>query len=60
MLTLHEIMATDLVTVSPDMNLHELAEIFAARGISGAPAVPACGMHTSSAPAGPSARMYSG
>ena len=39
MLTLREIMTTDLVTVSPEMNLHELAEIFASKGISGAPVV---------------------
>ena len=39
MLTLRDIMTTDLVTVSPEMNLHELAEVFAARKISGAPVV---------------------
>ena len=39
MLTLREIMTTDLVTVSPEMNLHELAEIFASKRISGAPVV---------------------
>jgi CBS domain-containing protein len=39
MLTLHDIMTTDLVTVSPEMNLHELAEVFASRKISGAPVV---------------------
>ncbi len=39
MLTLNDIMTTDLVTVSPDMNLHELAEVFASKRISGAPVV---------------------
>ena len=39
MLTLSDIMTRDLVTVSPEMNLHELAEVFAAQGISGAPVV---------------------
>ena len=39
MLTLRDIMTTDLVTVSPEMNLHELAEVFASRKISGAPVV---------------------
>jgi CBS domain-containing protein len=39
MLTLREIMTTELVTVSPDMNLHELAEVFASKRISGAPVV---------------------
>lgn len=39
MLTLREIMTTDLVTVSPEMNLHELAEVFASKRISGAPVV---------------------
>jgi CBS domain-containing protein len=39
MLTLNDIMTTDLVTVSPEMNLHELAEVFASRKISGAPVV---------------------
>jgi len=39
MLTLHDIMTTDLVTVSPEMSLHELAEVFASRRISGAPVV---------------------
>jgi CBS domain-containing protein len=39
MLTLGDIMTTDLVTVSPEMNLHELAEVFTARKISGAPVV---------------------
>lgn len=39
MLTLNDIMTTDLVTVSPEMSLHELAEIFAAKRISGAPVV---------------------
>ena len=39
MLTIRDIMTTDLVTVSPEMNLHELAEVFASRKISGAPVV---------------------
>ncbi len=39
MLTLRDVMTTDLVTVSPQMSLHELAEVFASRKISGAPVV---------------------
>lgn len=39
MLMLRDIMTSELVTVSPDMSLHELAEIFASRRISGAPVV---------------------
>jgi CBS domain-containing protein len=39
MLRLRDIMTSELVTVSPDMSLHELAEIFASRRISGAPVV---------------------
>ncbi len=39
MLRLRDIMTSELVTVSPDLSLHELAEIFASRRISGAPVV---------------------
>jgi len=39
MVPLSEIMTTELVTVSPDLSLQELAEILAAQGISGAPVV---------------------
>lgn len=39
MITLRDIMSTELVTVSPEMSLLELAEVFAARDISGAPVV---------------------
>lgn len=39
MVPLSDIMTTDLVTVSPDLTLQELARVFAAQGISGAPVV---------------------
>jgi len=39
MVSLREIMTTDLVTVSPDLTLQEVAQVFAERRISGAPVV---------------------
>lgn len=39
MVPLKDIMTTELVTVSPDLSLQELAGVFAAAGISGAPVV---------------------
>jgi CBS domain-containing protein len=39
MVPLNEIMSTELVTVSPDLTLQELAQVFSAQGISGAPVV---------------------
>ncbi len=39
MVPLSEIMTTELVTVSPDLSLQELARVFAAAGITGAPVV---------------------
>lgn len=39
MLSLREIMTTDLVTVSPNLSLQELAQLFAERRISGVPVV---------------------
>jgi CBS domain-containing protein len=39
MVPLSEIMTTELVTVSPDLTLQEVARVFAAAGISGAPVV---------------------
>lgn len=39
MLKLRDIMTEDVVTVSPDLTLHEAVELFAARHISGAPVV---------------------
>ncbi|MDT8436940.1 MAG: CBS domain-containing protein [Gemmatimonadota bacterium] len=39
MLTLRDIMTTDIVTVGPDIDLHQLAEVLSGRGISGAPVV---------------------
>jgi CBS domain-containing protein len=39
MSALRDIMTTDLVTVSPDMSLQQVAEVFAAHHISGAPVV---------------------
>ncbi len=39
MVPLKAIMTTELVTVSPNLTLQELAEVFAERGISGAPVV---------------------
>ena len=39
MVPLSEIMATELVTVSPDLTLQDVARVFAEAGISGAPVV---------------------
>lgn len=39
MLRLHEIMTTDVVTVSPDLSIRDAMDLFAARHISGAPVV---------------------
>lgn len=39
MVPLKQIMSTELVTVSPDLTLQELAQVFSAQGISGAPVV---------------------
>jgi len=39
MVPLSEIMTTELVTVSPDLTLQEVARVFAASGITGAPVV---------------------
>jgi CBS domain-containing protein len=39
MVPLREIMTTELVTVSPDLSLQEMAQILAGHGISGAPVV---------------------
>lgn len=39
MLKLRDIMTTDVVTVSPDLTLHEAVELFAAKHITGAPVV---------------------
>jgi CBS domain-containing protein len=39
MAPLSEIMTTELVTVSPDLTLQEVARVFAASGITGAPVV---------------------
>jgi CBS domain-containing protein len=39
MVPLSEIMSTELVTVSPQLTLQEVARVFAASGISGAPVV---------------------
>jgi CBS domain-containing protein len=39
MVPLGDIMTTELVTVSPDLSLQELARVFAAQDISGAPVV---------------------
>ena len=39
MVPLKQIMTTELVTVSPDLTLQELAQVFSAQGISGAPVV---------------------
>ncbi len=37
--TVREIMRTELVTVGPDMSVHDLARVLADKGISGAPVV---------------------
>jgi CBS domain-containing protein len=39
MVTLREVMSSELVTVSPELTLHELAQVLAERHISGAPVV---------------------
>jgi CBS domain-containing protein len=39
MVPISDIMTTELVTVSPNLSLQELAEVLAGRGISGAPVV---------------------
>ena len=39
MLTLRDIMVTELTAVTPDMTLQDVVEIFAANGITGAPVV---------------------
>ena len=44
MVPLSEIMTTELVTVSPQLTLQEVARVFAASGISGAPVVSGRGL----------------
>ena len=41
MVTLNEIMSTDVVTVSPDMSLREVADVFVSEHITGAPVLSA-------------------
>ena len=41
MAALRDLMTTELVTVSPDMSLQQVAEVLASRHISGAPVVDA-------------------
>ena len=43
MTTVRELMHTDLVTVSPDTNLHDLARIFSNNDISGTPVLDSTG-----------------